>query len=207
MSQTDEIHESFYDLFNQRFRRIEDPKHGTRFYANIAIGAHSKPCRVDPKFQCVVVVRESELHQTPAPFLNRFEKYRLTHKELLLTVKRCLAPCLCILLNTVYTKVTLYIIFIVDTYLTVFTWFWLQVNDFANNVLGKKASLYGFTDETLDSLMLTLLPPIGHEYQRIPLKQNADDEGMDIKVFLLKSLVDAIRENAGFNIPKVLMSQ
>ena len=111
MSQTDEIHESFYDLFNQRFRRIEDPKHGARFYANIAIGAHSKPCRVDPKFQCVVVVRESEIDQTPAPFLNRFEKYRLTHKELLVTVKRCLPPCLCILLDTAYTKVTLFIIY------------------------------------------------------------------------------------------------
>lgn len=123
MSQTDEIHESFYDLFNQCFRRIEVPKHGTRFYANIAIGAHSKPCRVDPKFQCVVVVRESELHQTPAPFLNRFEKYRLTHKELLVTVTQSLPPCLCILLDTVYAKVTVFIIFIVDTYLTVFTWF------------------------------------------------------------------------------------
>ena len=106
MSQTDEIHESFYDLFNQRFRRIDDPKHGTHFYANIAIGAHSKPCRVDPKFQCVVVVRESELHQTPAPFLNRFEKYRLTHKELLVTVIQCFPPCLRILLNTAYAKVT-----------------------------------------------------------------------------------------------------
>ena len=105
MSQTDEIHESFYDLFNKCFRRIEDPKHGTRFYANIAIGAHSKPCRVDPKFQCVVVVRESELNQTPAPFLNRFEKYRLTHEEVLLTVSQHLPPCLCILLDTAYTKV------------------------------------------------------------------------------------------------------
>ena len=52
MSQTDEIHESFYDLFNQHFRSIEDPKHGTPFYANIATGTHSKPCHVDPKFQC-----------------------------------------------------------------------------------------------------------------------------------------------------------
>ena len=106
MSQTDEIHESFYDLFNQRFRSIEDPKHGTRFYANIAIGAHSKPCRVDPKFQCVVVVRESDIDKTPAPFLNRFEKYRLTHQELLLTVRKSLSPCLCILLDMVYVKVS-----------------------------------------------------------------------------------------------------
>ena len=108
MSQTDEIHESFYDLFNQRFRSIEDPKHGTRFYTNIAIGAHSKPCRVDPKFQCVVVVRESDINKTPAPFLNRFEKYRLTHKELFWTVQQSLPPCLHILLNMVSVMVSIF---------------------------------------------------------------------------------------------------
>ena len=106
MSQTDEIHESFYDLFNQRFRSIEDPKHGVRFYANIAIGAHSKPCRVDPKFQCVVVVKESDIDKTPAPFLNRFEKYRLTHRELLLTVQQSLPPCLHIFFEMVSTTVS-----------------------------------------------------------------------------------------------------
>ncbi len=31
MSQTDDIHESFYDLFNQRFRRIDDPQEGPRY--------------------------------------------------------------------------------------------------------------------------------------------------------------------------------
>jgi len=106
MSQTDEIHESFYDLFNQRFRSIEDPKHGTRFYANIAIGAHSKPCRVDPKFQCIVVMRESDIDKTPAPFLNRFEKYRLTHQELLQTVLQSFPPCLHILLKMVSVMVS-----------------------------------------------------------------------------------------------------
>ena len=64
-----------------------------------------------------------------------------------------------------------------------------------------KANLYGFAEETLDSLMLTLLPPIGHEYKRIPLKQNEKDVG--IKVFILKCLLDALQENAGFQIPKV----
>ena len=93
------------------------------------------------------------------------------------------------------------------TFLTVLTLFWLQVHDFASKVLQGKTSLYGFTNETLDSLMLTLLPPIGHEYQRVPLEQNPPDEDLDIKVFLLKSLVDALRENAGFHIPKVLVSQ
>ena len=70
MSQTDDIHESFYDLFNQRFRRIDDPSEGPRYYTNIAIGAHLKPSRVHPNFQCVVVVKKSEIDNTPAPFLN-----------------------------------------------------------------------------------------------------------------------------------------
>ena len=67
-----------------------------------------------------------------------------------------------------------------------------------------KTNLYGFAEETLDSLMLTLLPPIGHEYKRIPLKQNKED--VDIKVFILKCLLDALQENAGFQIPKVRTS-
>ena len=86
MIQTDQIHESFYDLFNQRFQKIDDPISGTRLYANIAIGAHLKPCRVDPKFQCVVAIKKSELDRTLAPFLNRFEKYYITHKSVLESV-------------------------------------------------------------------------------------------------------------------------
>ena len=79
MVQTDSIRESFYDLFNQRFCQIDD-SHGSRYYANISIGAHSKPCRIHPEFQCVVVVEQSEVVNTPAPFLKRFEKYHLTHQ-------------------------------------------------------------------------------------------------------------------------------
>ena len=83
MRQTDELHESFYDLFNQRFRRIDDPKTGPRFYANVAIGAHHKPCRIHPAFQCIVVVKQSQIDDIPHAFLNQFEKYSLTHRTLL----------------------------------------------------------------------------------------------------------------------------
>lgn len=83
LSQTDDIHESFYDLFNQRFRRIDDPTKGPRYYTNIAIGPYLKPSRVHPKFQCVVIVKKSEVKDTPAPFLNRFEKYLISHQALL----------------------------------------------------------------------------------------------------------------------------
>ncbi len=105
MSQTDDIHESFYDLFNQRFRRIDDPEHGPRYYTNIAIGAHLKPSRVHPNFQCVVVVKKSEVENTPAPFLNRFEKYLISHGSLLDMMLQKLPPCLAIMVQAANDKV------------------------------------------------------------------------------------------------------
>ena len=105
MAQTDSIHESFYDLFNQRFRRIDD-SNGCRYYANVAIGAHSKPCRVHPEFQCVVVVKLSEVENMPAPFLNRFEKYRLTHEQLYNAALDMLPPCMAVVICTVKDKVS-----------------------------------------------------------------------------------------------------
>jgi hypothetical protein len=110
MSQTDDIHESFYDLFNQRFRRIDDPEHGPRYYANIAIGAHSKPSRVHPNFQCVVVVKKSEIDTTPAPFLNRFEKYLISHSSLLDASLQQLPPCMAILIKAAKDKVQNFVV-------------------------------------------------------------------------------------------------
>ena len=105
MVQTDDIHESFYDLFNQHFRRIDDPKVGPRYFTNIAIGAHTKPSRVHQDFQCIVVIKESEIKNTPAPFLNRFEKYSLSHTNLLKLVLNALPPCLKIVVNSTCKKV------------------------------------------------------------------------------------------------------
>ena len=119
LSQTDDIHESFYDLFNQRFRRIDDPdcdckhhpdsddcKHHPRYYTNIAIGAHNKPSRVNPEFQCVVVIKKLELSTTPAPFLNRFEKYLISHQRLLkIILDQRLPPCMGIIVEAAKEKV------------------------------------------------------------------------------------------------------
>ena len=106
MSQTDDIHESFYDLFNQRFRRIDDAEKGPRYYTNIAIGAHLKPSRVHPNFQCVVVVKKSEVKHTPAPFLNRFEKYLISYSSLLDTAFNRMPPCMAIVVKTAMEKVS-----------------------------------------------------------------------------------------------------
>ena len=106
MSQTDDIHESFYDLFNLNFRKIDDPETGNaRYFTNISIGAHLKPSKVDLKFQCIVVVKESEIKNTPAPFLNRFEKYIISHTNLLDLVFDKLPPCLKVMAEMAYKKV------------------------------------------------------------------------------------------------------
>jgi E3 ubiquitin-protein ligase RNF213 len=73
LSQT-ESDESFYDLQNQNFHEIEAIDGTISFYANIAAGGVSRRCPVHPSFHCIVHVRESQLDQTPAQFLNRFEK-------------------------------------------------------------------------------------------------------------------------------------
>lgn len=106
MCQTDSIHESFYDLFNRRFHRI-DANTGPRYFSNIAIGAHIKPCRVHEDFECIVVVRESELDSVPQPFLNRFEKYRLSHDIVLEATLSSMPPALAELLRAVMRKVSL----------------------------------------------------------------------------------------------------
>ena len=86
LSQTESINESFYDLFNQHFRKFEDKSEdGTHvtYHANIAVGSHSRRCKVEKGFQSIVHLALPELQLAPAPFLNRFEKYRLTHADLL----------------------------------------------------------------------------------------------------------------------------
>ena len=82
LSQVDDIQESFYDLFNQRFRCVYI-KNENRYYANISCGAHSKLSRIHPDFRCSVILRESDIKQTPGPFLNRFEKYYMSYDALL----------------------------------------------------------------------------------------------------------------------------
>ena len=111
MFQTEKIHESFYELFNQRFRVLSDPKKGRRFFTTISIGAHTKPCKVDSKFQCIVVVNKSEMKNTPSAFLNRFDKfslsYRLLFNELLSTYPPNLQKVFSIVLNKVLSMYNL----------------------------------------------------------------------------------------------------
>ena len=85
LSQTEAVNESFYDLFNQRFHELTKQDGSVTMFANIAVGGVSRRSLVLPTFECVVHVRESNLLEIPSPFLNRFEKYRLTLTDVLYT--------------------------------------------------------------------------------------------------------------------------
>ena len=197
LNQTDDIHESFYDLFNQRFRQIDDPENGPCYYTNISIGAHVKPSRVDPAFQCIVVIKTSELSNTPAPFLDRFEKYLVTHQTLLETALSMVPPCMAILVRATKEKVHKYICPINYTYF----FNALQVENFVQCISGRD-SLFGFQSETVDSLILTLLPSSNfHVPEGIKVPESTTAEA-DLKLYLTECLLKVLRLT-GFFIPLV----
>ena len=77
----DEALDGFYDLLNLRFQRIQLGEQ-MRLAATVASGSYSVLTPVHPHFQLVVCIRASELEETPLPFLNRFEKFYLSLREL-----------------------------------------------------------------------------------------------------------------------------
>ena len=85
--------------------KSDEGNKGRRYYANIAIGSHSKPCRVDPSFQCIVHIQKSFLEYAPQPFLNRFEKFYVSQKDLLRASLKALPPCMEIIVNRTIEKV------------------------------------------------------------------------------------------------------
>jgi hypothetical protein len=193
MMQTDEIHESFYDLFNQHFRKIkvvsQTEEKQTHFYATVAIGSHSKPCRINQNFQCVVIIKDSELESTPAPFLNRFEKFRLSTTCFLEASINTLPL---ILRRTVEA--------VKDT-----VWMAKGVRPTRNtpfvNDLGE-ASFVGLVGEdTVNSLFLSIVPKGG--YVKVPLEPLSDEwlrEDIGELVLPILRMVLTTLSASGFNI-------
>ena len=103
--QTDDIQENFYDVFNRRFRCVYI-KDENRYYANISCGTHSKLSRIHPNFKCMIVLKESEVKNTPSPFLNRFEKFHLSYDVLVAIALDLLPPTLQSIMAAVRSKVS-----------------------------------------------------------------------------------------------------
>jgi hypothetical protein len=87
MKNLDELYGSLYDLFNQKYTKMEG-----RDYCFLYYGESKQRVYVHPKFKCLVILagqnedktQDIELTQ-PAPFLNRFEKFYVKIPNLLST--------------------------------------------------------------------------------------------------------------------------
>ena len=87
LNQTDAINDSFYDVFSRRFEYIDKGGTPRRYYANIVVGSHIRLCQVHPSFECILVVKKSELDKLPTAFLGLFDKYHLSHSSILEAVR------------------------------------------------------------------------------------------------------------------------
>ena len=79
----------------------------------------------------------------------------------------------------------------------------MQAAEFISCV--KPSSLYGFTNETLDSLLLMMLP-VSHKYQSLLEPQTGLSDPIvqyDTKTILLEVLLEMLQQNCGFRLPLV----
>ena len=80
-----------------------------------------------------------------------------------------------------------------------------QVSEFIHHVCGPE-SFYGFQDsETLDSLVLDLLPRLDHKYMKLNDKSQHSDPNEDIQIqmYFVHEIFKAFKVNSGFQIGEV----
>lgn len=75
------------------------------------------------------------------------------------------------------------------------------MDDFISIVEGSE-SLYGMKLETLDSMILDMLPPLGHTYTELRESSEVDD-AQDVRPYLMLEILKYLRTNSGFYIPEV----
>ena len=76
----------------------------------------------------------------------------------------------------------------------------VQVEDFVEHI--GTQGLYGFKLDTVDSLILSLLPPVDFEFH-CTREQSLVDPTEDVKLFMLRLLVQCLRRCSGLHIPYV----
>ncbi len=76
-----------------------------------------------------------------------------------------------------------------------------QVQEFIE-LVSSSESVYGFCSDTLNSLVLSLLPTVDHIYNEIA-EPSLVDNFQDIRFYILREIVQALREFTGLFVPKV----
>lgn len=74
------LYSALYDLLNDGYNLVGRTKH----FCNLDSGNVSRPICVHPKFKLIVHISSDELFQIPLAFLNRFNKFALSFRDVLL---------------------------------------------------------------------------------------------------------------------------
>ncbi len=84
----------------------------------------------------------------------------------------------------------------------IITLLFFQAGEFVEQISGS-TSLYGLQKETLYSLLMSLLPPLKHDYEGQHSPLSGQTQPTDVRERLMQALMRALKENAGFQIPSV----
>ncbi|PKB92811.1 hypothetical protein RhiirA5_443303, partial [Rhizophagus irregularis] len=77
------IYGSLYDLWNQNYIAVGS-KDNVKYFARVALGAYSNfMLHVSPNFKCILVLDEKNMASADPPFLNRFEKQKMSINDTL----------------------------------------------------------------------------------------------------------------------------
>ena len=78
-----------------------------------------------------------------------------------------------------------------------------QTNEFLD-LIGHSASIYGLHKDTVSSLLLTMLPPLEHDYSSHCYKQpSKSTPAYEVRNRVMEMTLEALKKNAGFVIPEV----
>ena len=63
--------------------------------------------------------------------------------------------------------------------------------------------MYGLHKDTVSSLILTMLPPLSHEYKHIFKMPTEDTPAYKVRTRIMELTLQALKVNAGFLLPEV----
>ncbi|CAF5134993.1 unnamed protein product, partial [Rotaria sp. Silwood1] len=166
MINTNRIHGSLYDIFNQNFS-IMATGDMRKIFSKVAIGPKTIDVAIHEDFQCIVHVKRNEFKDIPAPFLSRFQKYLLSINDFYRIRLQKLSRHEQIILNNIEEKILSFI-----------------------QHFGRQY-FYGMNDNTLYSCLLSLIKiNENEEYSLLNLNQYYTQLTIKLKSFIEQNPTD-----------------
>lgn len=70
-------------------------------------------------------------------------------------------------------------------------------------MIGQSSSIYGLHKDTVSSMLLTMLPPLEHDYSHRFKQPSKSTPAYEVRNRLMEMTLEALKKNAGFVIPEV----